>query len=70
MEVPVALKLKSQSKKQPGSKDGGGRVCIIHFPSTDDESIKTLTQCKLKETAAKRLKLSDDDRSSYKFQTT
>ena len=70
MVLPVALKPKSQSKKQPGSKAGGGRVCIIHFPSTDDESITPLTQdslCKLKETAAQHLKLSDDDQKQLQI---
>ena len=57
------FKIKAR-QKQSGSKDGGGRICIVHFAGTVDESITPLTQkslCKLKKTAAKRLKFDDDE---------
>ena len=63
MELPVALKSQYRGKKKSSSKDVGGRLCFIHFHSTVDENITPLTKdsfCKIKETAAKRLKLSDD----------
>ena len=59
----MALKSQYRGKKKSSSKDVGGRLCIIHFHSTVDENITPLTKdsfCKIKETAAKRLKLSDD----------
>ena len=64
-EHPVALKLKSASKKQSSSKidSVSGMSCIIHFPDTLETAITPLKEqsfSKLKGTAAKRLKLSDD----------
>ena len=63
MKLPAALKSKIQSKKQSSSKDDIGRLCIIHFPGTVDVKVTPLTEqnfCKIKETAAERLKISDE----------
>ena len=64
-EHPVALKPKSASKKQSSSKidSVSGMSCIIHFTDTLETAITPLKEqsfSKLKDTAAKRLKLSDD----------
>ena len=63
-EHPVALKPKSASKKQSSSKSDSvsGRSCIIHFADTLETAITPLKDqsfSKIKNTAAKRLKLSD-----------
>ena len=69
----MALKSQYRGKKKSSAKDVGGRLCIIHFHSTVDENITPLTKdsfCKIKETAAKRLKLSDDMQRLLEFVTT
>ena len=61
-EHPVALKPKSASKKQSNSKSDSGRSCSIHFADTLETAITPLKEqsfSKIKNTAAKRLKLSD-----------
>ena len=61
-EHPVALKPKSASKKQSNSKSDSGRSCSIHFADTLETEITPLKEqsfSKIKNTAAKRLKLSD-----------
>ena len=65
-EHPVALKPKSASKKNKSSSkidSVSGMSCFIHFPDTLETAITPLKEqsfSKLKDTAAKRLKLSDD----------
>ena len=39
MEQSVALKTKPQGKKTPRTKGSDGRICIIHFSSTVEETI-------------------------------
>ena len=63
-EHPLALMPKSASKKQSSSKSDSvsGRSCIIHFADTLETAITPLIDqsfSKIKNTAAKRLKLSD-----------
>ena len=64
MEFPVTLKPKITWQEKTYSKDSDGRFCIIYFKSTVGESITPISQDsfnKLKETAADRLILPDDE---------
>ena len=64
-EHPVALKPKPASKKKQSSSKSdlvSERSCIIHFTDTLETAITSLKEqsfSKIKDTAAKRLKLSD-----------
>ena len=58
----MALKIKPQGKKTPRTQGSDGRICIIHFSSTVEETIMPAAEeafNKITSVAQKRLTFSD-----------